>query len=93
MKYRRFGKLDWEVSVLGFGVIRLPLIDEDPTNLNEAESSYLIVVKHGKQNEVIGRGEVKFDNTNYRERRMQNDKVKFGEIFQKGCCDNRNTAS
>ncbi len=26
MRYRRFGKLDWEVSVLGFGAMRLPLV-------------------------------------------------------------------
>ena len=42
MKYRRFGVLDWEVSVLGFGVMRLPLIDEDPANINEAESIKMI---------------------------------------------------
>src|SRR4030043_1259846 len=49
MKYRRFGKLDWEVSVLGFGVMRLPFIDEDPTNLNEAESIKMIryAIDHG----------------------------------------------
>ena len=49
MKYRRFGKLDWEVSVLGVGVMRLPFIDEDPTNLNEAESIKMIryAIDHG----------------------------------------------
>ncbi len=38
MKYRKFGKLDWEVSVLGFGVMRLPLLSEDPANVDEPES-------------------------------------------------------
>jgi hypothetical protein len=28
MKYRRFGRLDWQVSVLGFGLARLPLKNE-----------------------------------------------------------------
>jgi len=49
MKYRRFGMLDWEVSVLGFGVMRLPLIDEDPEHINEAESIKMIryAIDHG----------------------------------------------
>jgi len=49
MKYRRFGKLDWEVSILGFGVMRLPLIDENPTHLNEVESIKMIryAIDHG----------------------------------------------
>ena len=42
MKHRKFGILDWEVSVLGFGVMRLPLIDEDPASINEAESIKMI---------------------------------------------------
>src|SRR4030042_935528 len=49
MKYRRFGKLDWEVSVLGFGVMRLALIDENPIHLNEVESIKMIryAIDHG----------------------------------------------
>ncbi len=27
MKYRKFGKLGWEASVLGFGAMRLPFLD------------------------------------------------------------------
>jgi predicted aldo/keto reductase-like oxidoreductase len=49
MKYRRFGMLNWEVSVLGFGVMRLPLINEEPTLINEAESIRMIryAIDHG----------------------------------------------
>ncbi len=49
MKYRRFGMLDWEVSVLGFGVMRLASIDEDPVNRTEAESIQMIryAIDHG----------------------------------------------
>jgi predicted aldo/keto reductase-like oxidoreductase len=49
MKYRKFGKLDWEVSVLGFGAMRLPSVDNDPMNVNEPESIRMIryVIDHG----------------------------------------------
>jgi predicted aldo/keto reductase-like oxidoreductase len=49
MKYRRFGRLNWEVSVLGFGVMRLPLTDEDPAHINEAKSIKMIryAIDHG----------------------------------------------
>ena len=42
MKYRKFGKLDWQVSVLGFGVMRLPLIDNNPSQVDESESIKMI---------------------------------------------------
>jgi len=38
VKYRRFGRLDWEVSALGFGAMRLPVVGEDRANINEPEA-------------------------------------------------------
>lgn len=35
MKYRRFGSLDWKVSALGFGAMRLPVLDNDSGKINE----------------------------------------------------------
>ena len=29
VQYRRFGPLDWRVSALGFGAMRLPVIGDD----------------------------------------------------------------
>jgi hypothetical protein len=44
MKYRNFGQLDWEVSVLGFGVMRLPTIKGDPSGerVDEVEAIRMI---------------------------------------------------
>jgi predicted aldo/keto reductase-like oxidoreductase len=42
MKYRPFGKLDWQVSALGFGAMRLPVIDRDQTKINEPEAIRMI---------------------------------------------------
>ena len=34
LKYRKFGKLDWEVSALGFGAMRLPIIGRDTSKID-----------------------------------------------------------
>ena len=49
MKYRKLGKLDWEVSVLGFGAMRLPLAGKGEGDVDEAESIRMIryAIDHG----------------------------------------------
>ncbi|MFC1824616.1 aldo/keto reductase [Thermodesulfobacteriota bacterium] len=49
MIYRKFGKLDWETSILGFGAMRLPLLDDNRANVDEQQSIDMIrySVDHG----------------------------------------------
>lgn len=49
MQYRTCGKLDWESSVLGFGILRLPVIDGDPGKINEPEATRMVryAIDHG----------------------------------------------
>lgn len=42
MKYRKFGKLDWKVSALGFGAMRLPILGNDAAKINEPEAIKMI---------------------------------------------------
>jgi len=44
MQFRKFGKLDWNASVLGFGCMRLPTADGNSNgpNINEAEAVRMI---------------------------------------------------
>ena len=44
MSYRKFGKLDWNTSVLGLGCMRLPTVDGNANgpNINEAEAVRMI---------------------------------------------------
>ena len=42
IKYRKFGKLDWNASVLGFGAMRLPTIDGDSSKIDEPTAIKMI---------------------------------------------------
>ena len=42
MKYRNFGNLDWAVSVLGFGAMRLPVIANNPARVDEPKAIEMI---------------------------------------------------
>lgn len=49
MKYRRFGKLNWNVSTLGFGAMRLPVFNQDPTQIDEPKAIKMMIyaINHG----------------------------------------------
>jgi hypothetical protein len=49
MRYRDFGKLDWKVSALGFGVMRLPIVGTDAAKIDEPEATWMIrcAIDHG----------------------------------------------
>ena len=50
MKYRKFGKVDWEVSALSFGAMRLPILDNDSSKIEEPEA--IKMIRHAIDNGV-----------------------------------------
>ncbi|MFC2078624.1 aldo/keto reductase [Candidatus Bipolaricaulota bacterium] len=42
MQYRTFGKLDWQPSALGFGAMRLPILENDSGKINEELATRMI---------------------------------------------------
>jgi hypothetical protein len=44
MNFRNFGRLNWKVSALGFGCMRLPTLDGNPlgSNIDQAEAGRMI---------------------------------------------------
>jgi len=42
MQYRSFGRLDWKPSALGFGAMRLPVLDNDSGKIDEALATKMI---------------------------------------------------
>lgn len=49
MEYRKFGNIDWEVSALGFGAMRLPTDGEESSDIAEEEAIGMIryAIDHG----------------------------------------------
>ncbi len=49
MKYRKFGGLEWNVSALGFGIMRLPTTSDEPADIDEPKAMRMVryAIDHG----------------------------------------------
>ena len=50
MKYRNMGDLDVEVSALGFGAMRLPIVDDDSSKIDQEEA--IKMIRYGIDNGI-----------------------------------------
>ena len=75
MQYRQFGKLDWKVSALGFGCMRLPTIEGKSENIDQPKVTEMI-------HTAIEAGINYFDTAyTYHE---QKSEISLGEALQNG---------
>ncbi|MHA1561834.1 MAG: aldo/keto reductase, partial [Promethearchaeota archaeon] len=51
MKYRKMGSLDWKVSALGFGAMRLPMIKEGDTEKVDVPEA-IRIIRYGIDNGI-----------------------------------------